>query len=250
MLEIMKSRNNKYHLLGSRVNMISARGGYNASVDPVFLASSIPVFGRESVLDVGCGTGAAAFCLVARAEKVIVTGVDNQKYLIDLANKIAKLNEFKLRNKFLLYDIKEYINSSQLGTFDHVMANPPYNKKGSGNLSLDPLKSAANMEKNANLNDWVSFCVNHVNESGTVTFVHRYDRRFELISLLEEYGLVKVLPLCVRKYQGTAKRVLVQLTKGKLGRTRIKRGLILYEQDNVYTTIANGILRNAEPLVL
>ena len=54
-------------LLGGRVELRQPVNGYRAAIDPVFLAASIPAGAGDSVLDAGCGTAAAALCLVARA---------------------------------------------------------------------------------------------------------------------------------------------------------------------------------------
>ena len=70
------------------------------------------------------------------------------------------------------------------------------------------------MEGTAKLKDWVLFCFESVVNGGTVTFVHRYDRKDELISLVKNYGTVAVLPLWPKIYGIGAKRVLVQVIKG------------------------------------
>ena len=46
----------------------------------------------ETVLDLGCGVGAAALCLLARAPEVEVTGLEIQAELAGLARENARLN--------------------------------------------------------------------------------------------------------------------------------------------------------------
>ena len=244
----MNTQSDRYQLLGARLNMLSASGGYKASIDPVLLAASIPCKGEQRVLDVGCGVGAAALCLATRMPSIQVIGIDHQAPLVLLANKTAQLNRLKARTQFYACDLADSKRWLQFAVFDHVMANPPHLKKGSGNISPDPLKVAANVEGDTNLKQWVLFCVQHVVDFGTVTFVHRYDRKDELIFLLEEHGLVSVLPLWPKTHGVGAKRVLVQAVKGAVGNTRIKSGLVLHDADNTYTRDALAILREAEAL--
>ncbi|MCO4829001.1 MAG: methyltransferase, partial [Lentibacter algarum] len=52
--------------LGGRLKLWQPKQGYRAGVDPVLLAASIAAKAGESVLDLGCGAGAAALCLGRR----------------------------------------------------------------------------------------------------------------------------------------------------------------------------------------
>jgi len=244
----MNTQSDRYQLLGARLNMLSASGGYKASIDPVLLAASIPCKGEQRVLDVGCGAGAAALCLATRMPSIQVIGIDYQTQLVLLANKIAQLNRLKSRAQFYVCNLVSPIEWLQSAVFDHVMANPPYHKKGSGNVSPDPLKVAANFEGDVSLKQWVLFCFEHVVDFGTVTFVHRYDRKDELIFLLEKHGLVSVLPLWPKIHGVGAKRVLVQTVKGAVGNTKLMPGLVLHDENNTYTENALAILKEAEAL--
>lgn len=61
-------------LLGGRVRLLQPRTGYRAAVDPVLLAAAARPEPGTRVLDLGCGTGAAALCLAARCGGVRVLG--------------------------------------------------------------------------------------------------------------------------------------------------------------------------------
>ena len=244
----MNIRNDFYQLLGSRLKMLSANSGYRASIDPVLLAASVPAKPGQRVLDVGCGTGVAAFCLVTRMPGLSVMGFDFQLPLILLANKIASLNGLEKSTRFIDHDLLEPLPHLLSGSFDHVVANPPHLKFGSGNRSPDYLKFTANVEGKAKLKDWVVFCFRIVVEGGTVTFVHRYDRKDELISLSARFGLVKVLPLWPKIRGIGAKRVLIQVTKGAREAIRTNTGIVLHTDQNDYTPEARSILEDAKSL--
>ncbi len=242
--------NNDYQLLGGRLNMRSAEGGYRAAIDPVLMAASVPAEAGARVLEVGCGTGAAALSLAIRAPAVEIMGIDMQASLIALAGPIAQLNGLADRVQFFAMDLLQSSDPLQPGAFDHVMANPPHHKKGSGNPSPDLLKAAANVEGAAALSDWVAFCFAMVKDGGTVTFVHRYDRADEVAGLMEPSGSVTVFPLWPKIQGEGAKRVLVQAIKGASSEIRMQEGLVLHTAEDGYTPKAHAILREAEALIL
>jgi tRNA1(Val) A37 N6-methylase TrmN6 len=249
-LQCDNTKTSLYHLLGTRVKMLSAKSGYRASIDPVVLAATIPAQKGDKILDVGCGVGSAAFCLAARIKEIQVTGIDMQERLIVLAREIGKLNGLEDHTRFLVQNLLSGSCQTQSLPFDHVMANPPYNKKGSGNQSPDPSKALANTEGSALLKDWVAFCFERVKDGGTVTFVHRYERKDELISLMKRNGLVTVLPLWPKVRGERAKRVLVQSIKGAGGAIKIKKGLVLHREGLGYTFEAHKILYDAGALII
>ena len=72
---------NSYHLLGARVAMCVAEGGYRAAIDPVLLAASVPVQKGERILDVGCGKGYVGEYLKADGF-FRITGMDCSKNLL------------------------------------------------------------------------------------------------------------------------------------------------------------------------
>ncbi|MAV86613.1 MAG: methyltransferase [Rhodospirillaceae bacterium] len=243
MSDILSIPNNIYTLLDGRLKMLSADGGYRAAIDPVLLAASISIRKGEQILDMGCGTGAATLCLAIRNPFAQAIGVDNQAMLIDIAKKIATLNRLEGNVEFKNIDLLDLHTSEKAPKFDHVMANPPYMKKGSVRPSPDPLKVAANIENNAVLIDWLRVSFKVVAIGGTVTFIHRYERRDELIAVMEKYGSVSVFPIWSRMPGKTARRVIIKCRKGASDKTKILDGLILHRINGDYTDKANAILR-------
>ncbi len=234
--------------LDGKVMLQQPESGYRAGIDPVLLAAAVPAAGGEKVLDLGCGVGAAALCLAARVADVVVEGVDIQSNLVRLARENAGLSGLAARARFQSADI---LTLSLGQIFDHVMANPPYVANGAGTVSPDPAKALANMEGEAVVTDWIAAALAHVVDGGSITFIHRYDRREEVVAgLSPACGDIVSFPLWADPGRKRAKRVIVHARKGGDGPPRESDGLVLHGDDGSYTSETEAILRDAAALTL
>ena len=235
-------------LLGGRVRLIQPQGGLRAAIDPVLLAAAIPAKSGEQVLDAGCGTGAAALCLAARVAGVRVVGLDLQADLVALALESASLNAMSGRIAFFAGDILAPPPQIAETQFDHVMANPPYMRAGSGHVSPDRSRALASVEGAADLASWVRFCVGRTQPGGSVTFIHRADRAAEVAALLVAAGAdAAICPL-------GPKRALIQGIAAGAGSAIPSvchlPGLTLHEADRAFSAGAEAILRHGQGLVI
>tara|TARA_B100000809_G_scaffold47123_1_gene41698 strand:+ start:195 stop:941 length:747 start_codon:yes stop_codon:yes gene_type:complete len=237
--------------LNGRVTLFQPERGYRAAIDPVFLAACIPACPGEKVLEIGSGTGAASLCLAARVPKVEVIGLELQLDLVDLATKSVELNTLSHTVSFLQGDLLSPPKCIGAFLFDHVMANPPHLNRQNVISSPNLQKEIAYVEGKAALTDWIKFALQNVRVGGTVTFLHRYDRRDEVVSGLEESaGGIIMFPLWPRIRGNGAKRVLIQGRKGIEGITKLATGIVLYDDKEKFSTEATKILREADRLIL
>ena len=163
-------------LLGGRVKLRQPRHGYRAAIDPVLLAAAVPADDGDTVLDIGCGAGAASLCLALRVEGCRITGIETQRDLVHLANDNVALNGFFGRFVAVQGDLLHPPPRLEPGSFAHVMANPPFLESSMASPSPDTAKAAANIEGEANLAAWVRFALLMARPKGSVTFIHRADR--------------------------------------------------------------------------
>lgn len=241
----------KDSLLGGRVTLFQPRRGYRVAIDPVMLAAAVPAKTGDRVLDLGCGTGAASLALAARIPGVAVVGLELEPALARLARNSAEASALADRVDFIIGDLLEPPAGVAAASFDHVMANPPYLAAGDGNLPPDPAKRAATVEGRAALAHWLASALMMVKPGGTVTVIHRFDRRGEVTKgLAEGAGGVVVFPLWPLKAGDDAKRVIVQATRGGNGAARTAAGMVLHTADGGYTAAAEAVLREGRALVL
>jgi tRNA1(Val) A37 N6-methylase TrmN6 len=238
------------NLLGGRVVLRQPTDGYRAAIDPVLLAASVPAAATGCLLDAGTGVGAAALCFAHRVPGARVAGLELQPDLADLARRNVKLNDMDDRVSIVGGDILDPPRGLDPGTWDHVIANPPYMPADSSDPPPEPSKAAANVEGAAGLADWVGFALRMARPKGGITFVHRADRLDELLSLLHgRAGGIVAFPLWPKAGR-EAKRVIVRARPGVKTPMRIAAGLVLHQEDGSYTADALAVLRDGEALTL
>jgi tRNA1(Val) A37 N6-methylase TrmN6 len=235
-------------LLGGRVTLRQPKVGYRAAIDPVLLAACLDPRPGSHVLDIGCGAGAAALCLLARRPDLAVTGIEIQPGLAALARQNAALNGVSERFQVIEGDV----TTLRLATrFDHAMSNPPFLPPDRGNAPPDASKALAHVEGEADLPAWTTFAASVLPHRGRLTLIHRADRLTELLAALENarFGSVVIFPLWPR-LETPAKRVLVRAAQGGRAPLVLSPGLVLHGADGGFTPAAEAILRDAAALKL
>lgn len=237
-------------LLGGRVRIRQPVDGARASIDPIFLAAAVPVGPGELVLDIGCGTGAAMLCVAAREPLSRVVGLERQRELVRIAGDNAILNGMAPRVSVMVGDLLQPPPRISAGTFDHVMANPPYLERARANAAPNPARAEATIEGDAELGDWIRFALSMAKPRGTMTVIHRADRIDAVLGQIAgRAGEVVVYPL----WPGLGKpasRILVRARKQVAAPARLAVGMILHEADGRFTQAADAVLRGGEALSL
>jgi tRNA1(Val) A37 N6-methylase TrmN6 len=227
-------------LLGGRIRLLQPRRGYRVAVDAVLLAAAAPVRAGERVLDLGCGTGAVALCLAARVPGVDLVGIELQEEFAELARHNVELNGMGERVRIVRHDIAKPLPAG-LGGFDHVVTNPPYLAAAVADLPPDKSKALATVESSADLALWLSVAIGALKAGGTLTLIHRADRRAEILPHLAVAELtVKPLP--------DAGRLLIRAVMGQPPVCRDSPSLVLHRRGGGYTDEAEAVLRHAAPL--
>jgi tRNA1(Val) A37 N6-methylase TrmN6 len=221
-------------LLGGRVRLRQPSTGYRAAIDPVFLAAAVPARAGERLVELGCGVGAAALCLLDRlgrqgAEGVTVTGLEIQPDLADLARENSQANGLDKRFRIIRGDIKAPPTVLEPISYDGVFFNPPYHPLETSRTSDDPARALANQEAAGTLEDWLAAALKLLRPKGHLTLIHRADRLAEILS---------------------DKRVLVSARKQSGAPLRLLPGLPVHADDGSYSEVAQAVLCDGAAIAL
>lgn len=235
-------------LLAGRVLLRQPACGYRAAIDPVLLAAAVPALPGETVLDLGCGAGAATLCLAARLPGCRILGIELDPETAALAAGNAARNGFADRVEIRAADLAQ--RSALPGGIDRAMMNPPFLAAGTHTRAATAHKARSHGEGALDLAGWVEAARLSLRHRGTLTVVHRADRIDDLLAALHgRFGAIQVFPLWPRAGVA-AKRVLVEATLGGRGAARILPGLVLHQEGGAYTEAAQAVLRDGHALPL
>ncbi len=212
--------------LGGRLILMQPRKGYRAGVDPVFLAACVNAHPGESVLELGCGVGAAILSLGKRVEGLRLVGVEIQPDYADLARINAFENNLDL--EVHTADLNDLPTELREESFDHVIMNPPYHLRKNGPGAPDPGRELALAGKTP-LRDWIAAATRRLRPRGHLTLIQKAERLPEVLAGLDEpMGSVLVKPLAPREGRA-ATLMLVHARKGGRGAFRLAAPLILHD---------------------
>lgn len=235
--------------LCGKLQLWQPRQGYRAATDPVLLAAACPALPGQSVLDLGCGVGAAALCLATRVPDLRLAGLELQPEYAELARRNAAQNGIAMQVEVgNLADMPKALRMD----FDHVIANPPYYPKG-GTPSPNAGRATA-LQIDTPLGDWVQAASRRLAPGGWLTLICGADGLPEVLAAMGgKLGSASVLPLAPRIGK-PALRILLRARKTGRAAFRLLAPFIIHDGPShdgdreSYTPRASAILRNGESL--
>lgn len=224
--------------------------GYRAATDAVLLAAACPARAGESVLDLGCGVGAAALCLAARVPGLQLAGLEVQADYADLARRNAAENGVAMQVE--TGDLAQLPRALRR-SFDHVIANPPYYPAG-GTPSPVAGRATALQVGDAPLGVWVQAAARRLAPRGWLTLICGADGLPEVLAAMgRSLGSASVLPLAPRTGR-PALRIILRARKTGKGAFRLLAPFVIHSgpahdgDRESYTAAANAVLREGGSL--
>jgi len=235
-------------LQNHRLRIIQPRHGYRFSLDPLLLCAFAAIPGGGRVADLGSGCGVIPLVLARAYEGAQVVGVEHQEEMAVLATRNVLLNGLADRITIFHRDVTELRPLFPPSSFDAVLANPPYRRRGTGKVSPKEGRDDARHESTAGLADFLAAAKYLVSPAGRISFIYHPSRLGELFA---EAAAIKLAPLRLRMVHGNsraeARMFLVELAKGRKGELKVLPPLFVYDEQGAYSDEMRMIQGEARP---
>lgn len=239
--------------------------GFSYGVDSVLLSAFVSgetgarppkAIGRTdamNIADLGTGNGIIPIILAHKIDGAVITGIEIDEDACKRAERSICFNGLELKIKIINGDVKSIkpaegsaigtgtsnlIDKSSLviGSFDAVVTNPPYFRKGAGITNLESAKARARHEITASLRDFLDAAYMLLREGGDFYIVHRTDRLADVIcemrnSQIEPKQLQPIKP----RPESPANLVLIRGVKGGGSGMDMLNDIIVREANDEYS---------------
>lgn len=207
------------------LTLIQRRNGLQFGTDALLLAAYVQGCERLRAIELGAGTGIVSLLLATRRKVTSVCCVEIQPVYAALCARNAEENGLTDRISVLCADIREL--TAATGTYDVVVANPPYMKTDVPPCN-DREKQIARHEVHGDIRDFAAAAGRLLRHSGKFFCVYRPDRLVDLFAALRAAGLEpKRMTLVHAASSAPPSMVLVEARRGGKPALRITRPLII-----------------------
>lgn len=200
---------------------------------------------RGHVLELGCGTGLPMLSLAARRPDVSFVGLELQPDIAALAAINIASNGWTGRGRVLVGDVSRLPFAR--GSFDLVLANPPYFDPARSRRSPDAARDLARADSAVPLAQWISATLAPLAPGGHAVLILRRERLGDVQQALPPSAALDIQPLGSRPGR-TPKRLLLRIRPDADGRVRELPAVDLHEADGADTARGQAIMRDAAPI--
>ncbi len=225
------------------LKMIQNKNGFCFGIDSILLTDFAKKIKKDArVIDLGTGTGIIATLLCKKTTLKEIIGVEIQREVYDMAKKSIKLNQLENQFKIINEDIIDLNKILEKNTFDVVVTNPPYKKKGTGIKNEEKKKIISRHETTATLEDFIRISKDLLKDKGEFYMVHRPDRLVDIIEIMRKYKIEPKIIRFVYSHQNSEpKLVLIKAIKNAKSFLKIEKNLYIYDEKGKYTEEINKI---------
>lgn len=237
-MEIKLNKNEKIEdLQFKNLKIIQDKKGFCFGIDSILLTDFAKEIKENSkVLDLGTGTGIIATLLCEKTKLKEIIGIEKQNEVFEMAKKSIKLNKLENKFKIINEDVKNLAQKFEKNTFDAIVTNPPYKKKGTGIKNEEEKKIMARHETTATLEDFIKISKDLLKDKGEFYMVHRPERLVDILALMRNYKIEpKILRFVYANEKSEPKLILIKGIKNAKPFLKIEKNLYIYKQEGEYT---------------
>lgn len=219
------------------LKIIQNKDGFCFGMDSVLLSDfAKEIKKNSSILDMGTGTGILGILLSAKTQDTKITGVEIQPEVAQMAQRSVELNQLEERINILCEDIKKLKEIYEAGSFDAIVTNPPYKKKGTGGMNENEAKLISRHEITASLEDFISIASYLLKDQGSIYMVHRPERLADIMVNLRKYKLEpKVIKFVYPNQEKEPNLILMKATKNARPFLKVEKPIYIYDAQGNYT---------------
>ena len=211
---------------------------FQFGIDAVLLAdyASKSLKEKESVIDLGTGTGIIPLLMVNKCKTAAFTGLEVQKESADMAARSVAMNDLERRINIVNGDLKMTDKLFDKHSFNIVTCNPPYMIDAHGRNNEQDALTIARHEVLCTLEDVVKAADYLLASHGSFFMIHRPFRLPEIFSSLEKHKMeMKRMRLIYPFAYKEPNMVLIEARKNAKRRLTIEPPLIVRNDDGEYT---------------
>lgn len=196
--------------------------------DTVLLADFAQPAGGDRLLDLGTGSGALPLLLLAKAPTLRIQALELMAPLVALARYNMAVNGVTVAvSQGDMARAGDYFDAA---SFDYIVTNPPYRKRGTGRSSPHPLRRAAREEVYVELAALLAAAAPLLRREGRLAIIYPYQREAELCQQASANDLwPRRRRLVHAKENRVPCRVLLEFQRGIRGQTAELAPFILYD---------------------
>lgn len=217
---------------------------FQFGIDAVLLAdyASKSLKEKESVIDLGTGTGIIPLLMVNKCKTAAFTGLEVQKESADMAARSVAMNGLEGQIQIVHGDLKEAGSLFPRHSFNVVTCNPPYMIDAHGRNNEQDALTIARHEVLCTLEDVVTAADYLLATHGSFFMIHRPFRLPEIFSSLEKHKMEMKRMLLIYPFADKEPNmVLIEARKNAKRRLTIEPPLIVRNDDGEYTVEVQDI---------
>lgn len=219
------------------LKIIQNEKGFCFGVDSVLLSDFAKDIRKGvKVLDLGTGTGIISILLCGKTNLSEIIGVEKQEEVAEMASRSVILNGLQEKMQIVNEDILNLNKIYENNTFDVIVTNPPYKKKGTGVICEEEKKIISRHESTADLEEFIKVSKNLLKDKGELYMVHRPERLVDILSLMRKHKIEpKVIKFVCSDINKPPKLILVKGVKNGKAFLTVEKNLYIYDEEGNYT---------------
>lgn len=224
------------------LRIIQKKDGFCFGIDSVLIANFADAKKCDIIIDLGTGTGIIPLLLAGRTEAYMITGLEIQAEMCEMAKRSVLLNNLQDKINIVCGDIKNAPAIFGQQKFNVVVANPPYMNVGGGLVSPSDTKAISRHEVMCTLEDVINASSKLLMPGGQFAMVHRPERLVDIICLMRSY---RIEPKYLRfVHSAPSRKANLVLVKGRMNgnpQLRMMEPLYIYDENGNYSEEINKI---------